>query len=89
MFNALGFLDRVRKGTLTTIVTQHKLTHPSWTPVPLYRQIVRYYDQGVLVAVVNQWLYLDGTPGASGLPDPKRIILDGKEYWTGERKKPR
>ncbi len=84
MFNARGFVDRVREGTLTTLVTQHKETHSVWSPVPLYRQIVRYYDGRERVAVVSQWLHLDGTPAASGLPDPKRIVVDGKEYWTGE-----
>ncbi len=88
MFNRLGFVNRVETGTLRAVVTQHRLRTPEWSDEPLYRQIVRYFDGDELVAVVNQWQRLDGSLAASGLPDPKRIIVDGKTYWTGERGEP-
>jgi hypothetical protein len=40
------------------------------------------YDDasGVMVAVVHQYLRPDGSLGASGLPDPKRLLVNGILY---------
>lgn len=44
-------------------------------------QILRYGDEnGAEVAIVHQYLRQDGTLAASGLPDPKRITVDGICY---------
>ena len=85
MFNELGFYERVQAGELRERVFKHHVTQPDWSPEPLYRQMARYYDGDTLVAVVNQWQRFNGTLAASGRPDPKKIFVDGKVYWTGQR----
>lgn len=85
MFNRLGFVERVASGELRAVVKQSKLRTPEWSPEPLYRQMVRYFDGDRMVAVVNQWLRFDGTLAASGRPDPKWIHFGERTYWTGER----
>jgi hypothetical protein len=84
MFNRLRFFERVASGELTEVVIEHRERTPRWSQDPLYRQMVRYFDGDEQVAVVNQWLRFDGTLSASGRPDPKRIVVDGKTYWTDE-----
>jgi len=86
MFNRLRFVERAAMGELRTVVTQHRVRTPEWSSEPLYRQIVRYFDGDQLVAVANQWQRFDGSLAASGIPDPKRIIVEGKVFWTGERR---
>ena len=85
MFNRLGFVERVASGELRAVVTQNKVRTPDWSPKPLYRQMVRYYEGDLMVAVVNQWLRFDGTLAAGGRPDPKRIRVGERTCWTGER----
>jgi hypothetical protein len=49
-------------------------------------QIVEYWDEfGVRVAVVHQYRKSDGSLGASGRPDPKRLRHEGVEYVLDER----
>lgn len=44
-------------------------------------QYVRYVDSdGRMVAEVHRYLRPDGTIGASGVPDPKRISFGGTLY---------
>jgi hypothetical protein len=52
---------------------------PAGQPICTWSQIVYYYDQqGKPLAIVHQFLRPDGTLGASGLPDPKRLFLDDR-----------
>lgn len=77
-FNDGRFAERVRSGELTTILKRNSHPDPPPTGEPLCTrsQIVYYYAlDGHAVAVVHQYLRPDGTIGASGLPDPKRLIL--------------
>ena len=77
-FNEGQFLERVRSGELTTILKRNSHPDPPPTGESLCTrsQIVYYYAlDGHAVAVVHQYLRPDGTIGASGLPDPKRLIL--------------
>ena len=47
--------------------------------------MIRYCDeQGALVVEVFQYLRSDGSLGASGLQDPKRMRV-GNEIWRVER----
>lgn len=85
MFNTLGFVERLASGELQAVVAEERTRHPHWSPEPLYRQMVRYYEGDLLVAVVNQWQRFDGTLAAGGRPDPKWIRAGDKKYWTGER----
>lgn len=51
-------------------------------------QLVKYEnDKGVEVARVHQYLLEDGSLGASGLPDPKRICQKGTVYACDRPKK--
>jgi hypothetical protein len=43
-------------------------------------QLVAYYYGAVVVARVHQFLQPDGTLGASQIPDPKELLVDG-EIW--------
>jgi hypothetical protein len=45
-------------------------------------QLISYLDDaGQEVARVHQYLQPDGTLGASGRPDPKRLLHDGILYF--------
>lgn len=47
-------------------------------PLCARSQMVRYLDSsGATVAVVHQYIRVDRTQCANGLPDPKAILLDG------------
>ena len=80
-FNDGRFAERVGLGELTTILKRNSHPDPPPTGEPLCTrsQIVYYYAlDGHAVAVVHQYLRPDGTIGASGLPDPKRLILQDR-----------
>ena len=48
-------------------------------------QIVAYLDShGKQVALVHRYLRPDGTLGASGRPDPKKVFRDGTLYVLDE-----
>ena len=72
MFNDHDVLGRLQRGELTSrLVREH--------------QIMAYDDSaGVMVALVHQYLLPSGALGASGLPDPKRLILNGLLYIVVE-----
>lgn len=80
-FNDGEFVERARSGELAAMLKRD--SHPDQPPIgePLCTrsQIVYYYAlDGHAVAVVHQYLRPDGTIGASGLPDPKRLILQDR-----------
>lgn len=43
-------------------------------------QKIRYYEGGKWVVTVHQYKRRDGTIGASGKPDPKRLRIGNKVY---------
>ena len=51
-------------------------------PLGTKSEIIIYYDSAnkELYVKVHQYVLPDGTLGASGKPDPKAILLDGKMY---------
>lgn len=76
-FNNGQYLERVQSGELVTVTKRNSHRAPPGEPFCTHSQIVYYYtkdDQPV--AVVHQYLRPDGTLGASGRPDPKRIFLE-------------
>jgi hypothetical protein len=82
-FNDHDFAGRVQRGELTAHVLSERIPQPM--PPHLQpgtrSQIIAYRDaNGVQVAVVHQYLQPDNTLGASGRPDPKRIILNNLLY---------
>jgi hypothetical protein len=83
LFNEAGYRDKAKSGEFTTVTLEHR--HPSLTaanePFCTHSQMVSYRDDANNeVARVHQYLRTDGTIGASGKPDPKRICIDGVPY---------
>jgi hypothetical protein len=83
MFNNHDFVGRLQRGELKArLVREHEFTasRPG-LPAGTKSQIMAYDDNaGVMVALVHQYLLPNGALGASGLPDPKRLILNGLLY---------
>jgi hypothetical protein len=76
-FNEGGYWERLRSGVYTAVVRENR--HPSLTaanePFCTQSQMVSYLDQNDNeVARVHQYLRTDGSIGASGKPDPKRLL---------------
>lgn len=88
MFNEGRYYERAQAGFIIQHVTADD--HPSQTaanePFCTRSQLVAYIDlaEGRTVARVHQYLRTDGTLGASRLPDPKMIYLDGVIYELDE-----
>ena len=83
MFNELGLWQRVQNGHLMTVVLAE--SHPSPPradePTCTMSQYIAYIEfNGTKVAEVHQYLRRDGDLGGSGLPDPKRLLVDGVLY---------
>ena len=88
LFNKIIF-PRVKQGELTPRVewSNHPSPPKADEPHCTESQIVDYFDNsGLEVARVHQFLRPDGTLGASGKPDPKRIVVDGVTYRLSKRK---
>ena len=81
-FNEGQYWERVQNGELSeTILENHHPTPPAaHQPFCTHSQMISYRKQGTEVARVHQYLLPDGTLGASGRPDPKRLFEDGILY---------
>lgn len=80
-FNNGGYLARVQSGEITTSLSRnaHLEPPPHGEPTCTRSQILYYYTQdSELLAVVHQYYRPDGTIGASGLPDPKVLVLENR-----------
>jgi hypothetical protein len=89
MFNEGGFWEKTKTGELTTVILEQR--HPALTaanePHCTYSQMVSYRDSANNeVARVHQYLRPDGAIGASGKPDPKRLLADGTLYRLVKKK---
>jgi hypothetical protein len=77
MFNEGRYYERVQAGELLEVVGYNRHPCPPRVNEPFCTrsQTVHYVDlrEGRVVAVVHQYLREDGSLGASGRPDPKRI----------------
>ena len=83
MFNEGGYWDKAKSGEFTSVTLEHR--HPALTaanePFCTHSQMVSYRDAlGNEAARVHQYLRQDGTIGASGKPDPKRLYMGGTLY---------
>lgn len=83
-FNDGQYLERAARGELIVVVLP-----PDDRPAPpeagqiegTLSQMISYRDQaGNEVARAHRYLRPDGTLGASGRPDPKRLLQDGVLY---------
>ena len=79
-------LEGLADGSVTAAIKRTNLTslehHQERGTVT---QIVRYFRDGVKVAVVRQFLRPDGTLGASGLPTPQYLLHEGVVYRPSHR----
>ena len=78
-------LPRIEAGELLEVVrSSGNPNRAANQPPGTTSQRVEYFDaiegELVLVDTVHRYLLPDGTLGASGLPDPKRIRVDGTVY---------
>jgi hypothetical protein len=83
IFNSQNFWERVCSGELYAQVESQKHPCPIEANQPLctWSQIVSYSDSNNQeVARVHQYKHPDGSIGASGRPDPVRILVDGIIY---------
>lgn len=83
IFNKSGYLEKLEKGEIEANIRRNK--HPNWiaawVPFCTYSQEVSYRRRdGSEVARVHQYFRPDGTLGASGLPDPKRVMIGDTKY---------
>jgi len=83
IFNEGRFWERAQSGELRTVTIKER--HPSLAaanePRCTYSEMISYLDQeGNEVARVHQYKRPDGSMGASGRPDPKRLLSDGVIY---------
>ncbi len=83
LFNEGGYWEKTLSGEFTAITIEDR--HPSLTaanePFCTYSQMISYRDgSNQEMARVHQYLRPDGTIGASGKPDPKRLFSHGILY---------
>jgi hypothetical protein len=86
-FNAGGYLQRAERGELRQIVRLEKPLSEATCmakgyPVGTRKQLLEYYDGEQRVALVHLVVLPDGTIGASGLPDPKVLLVDGVLWFV-------
>ena len=82
LFNEKVF-PRVKTGELSALVRRSGHPSPPKADEPFCTrsQEISYLDQNNReVARAHRYLRPDGTIGASGKPDPKRVFLDGVMY---------
>lgn len=82
MFNNGKFFEQAQSGALVVVVMEDRVAPPTAGQPPGTRsQMISYRDKdGNEVARVHQYLKPDQSIGASGKPDPKRLLVDGTLY---------
>lgn len=82
MFNEDRFVERAENSELKVVVLHSGTPSPDVGLPPGSRsELVSYRDLNNLeLARAHRYVLPDGTVGASGKPDPKRIYKDGKLY---------
>lgn len=82
LFNQGRYADLVSYGALSEKLIREGSPSPSVNEPPGTRsQILAYLDdKGQQVCIVHQYLRPDGTLGASGKPDPKKLLHNGILY---------
>ena len=90
MFNQEGFVERTETGELEAVITHRGKPSPEiGLPVKTQSQTVSYRTtNGEELARAHRFVLPDGTIGASGKNDPKRIFKDGILYRLEKKSKP-
>jgi len=81
IFNECQYFVRMRAGEFREVVV-------SSSPAPITAgqragtksEMIEYRDSNDRVALVHQYTRPDGSIGASGLPDPKKVLRDDVLY---------
>src|SRR5262245_45150744 len=79
-FNRGNYVQRAAAGELSTRILKEGHPSPPRAALPICTrsQSIAYLDaKGDEVAMVHQYLKPDGSLGASGRPDPKRLLENG------------
>jgi len=78
MFNDGRYWEQVQAGELTAVLMEERMAPSSAGQPPGTRsQMISYRDvSDKEIARVHQYLKPDGTVGASGKPDPKRLLIN-------------
>jgi len=90
LFNSRCFYERVCSGELFARVESqnHPCPIEAGQPLCTWTQIVAYFDvDNQEVARVHQYKLPNGSLGASGLPDPVRLLVDGVIYCQQSKAK--
>jgi hypothetical protein len=82
MFNELMLVERAKTGEIEEVVIHSGIpTADKGLPDGSQTQMVSYREKsGVELARAHRFLLPDGSIGASGKPDPKRLLKDGILY---------
>jgi hypothetical protein len=83
LFNDQCFWERACSGELNTRIESesHPSPYRSGQPLCTRSQMIAYFDKNNQeVARVHQYKRPDGSIGASGRPDPKRLLVEGVIY---------
>ena len=83
LFNAGSYRQRAQAGEYRQVLRRDG--HPdqplSGDPVCTRSQLIVYVNSsGERVAAVHQYVRPDGALGGSGMPDPKRLLIEGVLY---------
>jgi hypothetical protein len=87
MFNEERFFERSEAGEIKAIVVHSGTPSPDIElPPDSKSQLISYRDiNGLEVARAHQYILPDGRIGASGKPDPKRILKNGRLYRLAKK----
>jgi len=84
LFNEADYWLKAQDGRLKEQLLKDRHPTSPKAPVPICTrsQLISYIDNdGQEIAQVHQYLKPDGTLGASGKPDPKRLLHNGVLYF--------
>lgn len=86
LFNEAGYYNRTQTGEFSEeVVYEGRPRKEANQPTGTRSERVNYVDHnGRYVATVHQYRKPDGTLGASGLPDPKRVRIGNVVYILDE-----
>ena len=82
MFNESMLVERAKAGEIIEIVIHSGLPTPvKGLPAGSQTQMISYREKsGLEIARAYRFLLPDGSIGASGKPDPKRLLKNGTLY---------
>lgn len=89
MFNREDFVGRAARGEIKEVIVHSGQPSPEVGLPPGSRtEMLSYLDEnGAELARAHRFVLPDGSIGASGKPDPKRVFKDGKIYRIQKKKK--